>query len=129
MSSWSSTDSNLNPATPPRELRTDPERGTGELGTEGVDQSQSLQIPRHGSPRWGLYGSKDGASWRLVATFDTFEQLRAYVRWATLQVTGPQSGKFEPGSALAGHSYWRESSGIAEDNAADVFHNPSPSML
>lgn len=29
--------------TPPRELRTDPARGIGEMGTEGVDPSQPLQ--------------------------------------------------------------------------------------
>lgn len=29
-------------ATPPRELRTDPARGIGEMGTEGVDPSQPL---------------------------------------------------------------------------------------
>jgi hypothetical protein len=31
-----------------------------------------------------LYGSKIGAPKKLVATFDSREQLLAYVRWATL---------------------------------------------
>ncbi len=31
-----------------------------------------------------LYGSKTGAPKKLVATFDSEEQLLAYVRWATL---------------------------------------------
>jgi hypothetical protein len=32
----------LNPSTPPTDVRTDPDRGTGELGTEGLDPSQPL---------------------------------------------------------------------------------------
>lgn len=32
--------------TPPPELQTDPDRGTGELGTEGLDPSHPLAKPR-----------------------------------------------------------------------------------
>ena len=42
-----------------------------------------------------LYGSKRNGARRLVATFGSEQQLLAYVRWATLESTGPQRGKFE----------------------------------
>jgi hypothetical protein len=77
-----------------------------------------------------LYASKKGGPRRLVATFDSQQQLRAYVRWATLQETGPRSGKFEQGSALAGNDSWEESSDpMTEEDASAVVHNPSPTML
>ena len=77
-----------------------------------------------------LYAAKKGVERRLVATFDSEQQLRAYVRWATLQETGPRSGKFEQGSALAGYNSWEESNQpLTDDDAASVFHNPTPSML
>lgn len=77
-----------------------------------------------------LYGSKQGIERKLVATFGSQQQLRAYVRWATLEEHGPRAGKFEQGSALAGYSAWEESSAplTAEDETA-VMHNPSPTML
>jgi hypothetical protein len=77
-----------------------------------------------------LYGSKKGVARRLVATFDSHQQLRAYVRWATLKELGKQAGKFEQGSALAGYEAWEESSEpLTDDDATVVVHNPSPSML
>jgi len=79
-----------------------------------------------------LYGQKKDVPRRLVATFTSQQQLRAYVRWATLAETGPRSGKFEQGSALAGYQSWEESPVPLTDEDADsdrVLHNPSPSML
>jgi hypothetical protein len=77
-----------------------------------------------------LYGSKPGVDRRLVATFGGEAQLRAYVRWATLEETGPQSGKFEQGSVLAGYKSWEQSDQpLTDDDASQVVHNPSPNML
>ena len=59
-----------------------------------------------------LYGSKPGIPRKLVATFGSEQQLRSYVRWATLEERGKQAGKFEQGSALAGYQAWEES-GVA----------------
>jgi len=77
-----------------------------------------------------LYGSKKSVPRRLVATFSSQQQLRSYVRWATLQETGPQAGKFEQGSALAGYNSWEESTELLTDeDETSVVHNPTPSML
>jgi hypothetical protein len=77
-----------------------------------------------------LYGLKRNAPRRLVATFDSEPQLKAYVSWATLESHGPQAGKFEQGSALAGHNAWEASSAPLTDEDPDaVFHNPTPTML
>jgi hypothetical protein len=77
-----------------------------------------------------LYGAKRDVPRRLVATFDSEQQLRAYVRWATLQETGPQSGKFEQGSALASYQSWEQSPApLTEEDETAVVHNPTPSML
>ncbi len=76
-----------------------------------------------------LYGSKLGAPKKLVATFDSEEQLRAYVRWATLS---ERDGvfQFEKGSSLAGyHQYSYSSEPRTDEDATAVDHNPSPSML
>jgi hypothetical protein len=77
-----------------------------------------------------LYGSKKGVPRRLVATFSSQPQLRAYVRWATLQETGNRTGKFEQGSALAGYNAWEESpEPLTDEDETAVVHNPTPSML
>jgi len=77
-----------------------------------------------------LYGCKKGVSRRLVATFDSEQQLLAYVRWATLMPAGKQAGKFEQGSALASYSSWEQSATpLTDDNQDTIDHNPSPSML
>ncbi len=68
----------------------------------------------------------------LVATFDTEEQLRAYVQWATLRKKSEGRSDFEQGSALAGYSRWfteQDQSGIQQEISEDVIHNPSPNML
>ena len=77
-----------------------------------------------------LYASKRNVPRRLVATFDSQQQLRAYVRWATLKELGPQKGKFEQGSALAGYDAWEESQNpLSDEDETAVVHNPTPSML
>jgi hypothetical protein len=77
-----------------------------------------------------LYGIKSGQPQRLVATFGSHQQLRAYVRWATLEETAPRTGKFEQGSALAGYRAWDEATEpLTSDDAASVVHNPTPNML
>lgn len=77
-----------------------------------------------------LYGTKRSGAPRLVATFDSEQQLLAYVRWATLESQGPQRGKFEQGSALASYDAWeRSTEPLTDDVAGDALHNPTPSML
>jgi hypothetical protein len=77
-----------------------------------------------------LYGSKPNAPRRLVATFSSEPQLRAYVRWATLESTGERAGKFEQGSVLASYRSWEASSEpLTDDDESAVENNPSPSML
>jgi hypothetical protein len=77
-----------------------------------------------------LYGSKRGAPRRLVATFSSSPQLLAYVRWATLESHGEQAGKYEQKSALAGYDSWERSDApLNDDDASEVVHNPTPSML
>jgi len=78
-----------------------------------------------------LYGSRPGVTRKLVATFDSEPQLRAYVNWATLAKHPDGTSKFEQGSALAGgFQRWEESTlPLTDDDPAMVIHNPSPSML
>lgn len=76
-----------------------------------------------------LYGTRAGMRARLVATFDSEQQLAAYVRWATLS-EHDGARKFEKGSSLAGyHGYSYAGEPLTHDDAATVDHNPSPSML
>ena len=76
-----------------------------------------------------LYGFKTGAPKKLVATFDSEEQLLAYVRWATLSERGDVR-QFEKGSALAScHHYSHSSEPLTDEDPRAVVHNPSPSML
>jgi len=77
-----------------------------------------------------LYGSKPRVPRKLVATFDSEQQLRAYVNWATLSSNPDGTGKFEQGSVLASYQRWERSlAPLSEENAETVEHNPSPSML
>lgn len=77
-----------------------------------------------------LYGSKGSGDRQLVATFDSQQQLLAYVRWSTLKATGERKGKFEQGSVLASYDRWEESSeALTDQDASLVDHNPTPSML
>jgi hypothetical protein len=76
-----------------------------------------------------LYGSKPRVPRKLVATFDSEQQLLAYVRWATLSEKDGVS-KFEQGTPLAG--YQGSSSAdhpLTDDDPDAVEHNPSPGML
>lgn len=76
-----------------------------------------------------LYGSKAQGKLKLVATFDSDQQLKAYVRWSTVSLKNGVH-KFEQGSTLVGYDGWLQSSQpLSEDDAAEVEHNPSPSML
>jgi hypothetical protein len=76
-----------------------------------------------------LYGSKPKVPQKLVATFDSQQQLLAYVRWATLSETGGVY-KFEQGSSLASYQgYSHSDHPLTDDDPAAVDHNPSPSML
>jgi hypothetical protein len=77
-----------------------------------------------------LYASKPGTPRKLVATFDSEQQLLAYVGWATLKTNSDGTSKFEQGSALAGYQHWeRSTTPLTDEDAAQVLHNPSPSML
>ncbi|MBI3865555.1 MAG: hypothetical protein HY290_27090 [Planctomycetia bacterium] len=77
-----------------------------------------------------LYASKPGVPRKLVATFDSEQQLLAYAGWATLQTNPDGTGKFEQGSALAGYQSWRKSSRpLTDEDPTTVVHNPTPSML
>jgi hypothetical protein len=77
-----------------------------------------------------LYGAKKGIDRKLVATFDSEQQLLSYVRWATLESTGEHSGKFEQGSALASFSSWEQSpEPLTDEDETAALHNPTPSML
>lgn len=77
-----------------------------------------------------LYGSKPDKPRRLVATFDSEQQLLAYVGWATLSKNPDGSAKFEQGSALASYHRWEHSPvPLTDDDPAAIVHNPSPSML
>lgn len=77
-----------------------------------------------------LYGAKKDVPRRLVATFGSEQQLRAYVRWATLQEFGHQRGKFEQGSPLASYEAWEQSAEpLTAEDADAVPFNPTPSML
>jgi hypothetical protein len=77
-----------------------------------------------------LYGTKRDGTRRLAATFDSEQQLLAYVRWATLENHGEQQGKFEQGSPLVSCVSWDQSSELdTPDDPESVPHNPTPSML
>jgi hypothetical protein len=77
-----------------------------------------------------LYASKKDGPRRLVATFDSQQQLLAYVRWSVLKDLGGQTAKFEQGSVLAGYHAWEQSPDpLSDEDAAEVAHNPTPTML
>lgn len=77
-----------------------------------------------------LYGSKKDVERRLVGTFDSEQQLLAYVHWATLQSQGDNRGKFEQGSVLASYNSWERSlEPLTDDDPEQIVHNPTPSML
>jgi hypothetical protein len=82
----------------------------------------------YGYPR--ATGDIDIMPRKLVATFDSEAQLLAYVGWATLSKGDDSASKFEQGSALAGYRGWEKfATPLTDDDAIQVVHNPSPSML
>lgn len=77
-----------------------------------------------------LYASKPNVTRKLVATFDSEQQLLAYVNWATLMKNEDGTSKFEQGSPLASYQRWQQSEApLGEEDVEAVVHNPSPSML
>lgn len=77
-----------------------------------------------------LYGTKKDIPRRLLATFDSDEALRSYVRWATLKSLGGNKGKFEQGSVLAGYDEWSSSDQpLTQEDPHEVVHTPTPNML
>lgn len=77
---------------------------------------------------WRLYGLKPGQERRLVATFDSEQQLLAYVGWATLRRHPDGACDFEQKTPLTGYRAY-EYDFQEERSGADLPHNPSPSML
>ena len=76
-----------------------------------------------------LYGMRSGSPPRLVATFDTEEQLKAYLRWATVS-RRDEVCQFEKGSALAGYHVAAQSNQpLTNDDPGSIEHNPTPNML
>ena len=77
-----------------------------------------------------LYGLEPSGAQKLVASFDTEEQLLAYVRWATLKQNDDGSYKFEQGSPLVGFRHYQYGEAPADiEMPAELPHNPTPSML
>jgi hypothetical protein len=77
-----------------------------------------------------VYGLKPGKAKKLAATFDSEQQMLSYVRWATLQKNADGTYKFEQGSPLVGCTGYEQSrTPLTEDDADQVPHNPTPSML
>jgi hypothetical protein len=77
-----------------------------------------------------LYGLKPGLVRQLAATFDSEQQLLAYVQWATLATNSDGSLKFEQATPLQGFQHWEKSDvPLTGEDAGAVLHNPSPSML
>ena len=77
-----------------------------------------------------VYGLKPGKARKLVATFNSEQQMLAYIRWATLQRNDDGTFKFEQGSPLVGCTGYEQSrEPLTDDDAVGVPHNPTPSML
>jgi len=77
-----------------------------------------------------LYGSRPEVSRKLVATFDSEEQLLAYVGWSKLRTLPDGTSTFEQGSALSRYDRWETSSvPLDNDDPNEVPFNPSPSRL
>jgi len=77
-----------------------------------------------------VYGLKPGKPKKLAVTFDSAPQMLAYIRWATLQKNPDGTCKFEQGSPLVGCTGFEHSTTpLTDDDAEEVPHNPTPSML
>ena len=77
-----------------------------------------------------LYGTKRAAPRRLIATFDTEEQMLAYIRWATLNENSDGTRRFEQGTPLTGFLNCEGSDEALNGDPVDLVPlNPTPSML
>jgi hypothetical protein len=77
---------------------------------------------------WCLYGLQPGQPRKLVATFDSEQQLLAYVQWATLSQRGDGTLNFEQKTPLTGYRGF-EHERCPDPGPFDLPHNPSPGML
>jgi hypothetical protein len=74
-----------------------------------------------------LYGLTPKDEPKLVATFDSEMQLRAYVAWATLKSNADGTFKFEQGSSLANFKkYTFADSPLTEDDPGRSSTAPRP---
>jgi len=79
---------------------------------------------------WNLYGIKGDGPRKLVAMFDSEQQLQAYVNYATLKTEPDGSHKFEQKTPLASYSnYEYERAAAGQEVPEDLPVNPSPTML
>lgn len=77
-----------------------------------------------------LYGIKGDGPRQLAATFDSEQQMLAYVRWATLKVNPDGTRKFEQGTPLIGCTNCEGShEPLTDEDIREVPLNPNPSML
>lgn len=77
-----------------------------------------------------LYGTKPNVSRKLVASFDSESQLRAYVGWSTLKINHDGTRRFEQGSELVGFTGFESSDRLLTDeDETQIPHNPTPTML
>jgi len=77
-----------------------------------------------------LYCLNPGKTKKLAATFDSEQQMLAYVRWATLQKNADGTYKFEQGRPPRRlHGLRASRTPLTEDDSEQVPHNPTPSML
>ena len=77
-----------------------------------------------------LYGLREGRERKLVATFDSEQQLLSYVRWATLEEHSDGTRKFEQQSALVGSTRFEHSrEPMTDEDETQVTHGPTPTML
>lgn len=77
-----------------------------------------------------LYGLKQDMPRRLIATFSSEAQLRAYVAWATLKIKDDGTSLFEQKTPMAGYSNIDfADTPLTDEDETRVLHNPTPSML
>ena len=79
---------------------------------------------------WNLYGIKGDSPRKLVAMFDSEQQLQAYVSYATLKTEPDGTHKFEQKTPLASYTnYAYERAEPGQAVPEDLPVNPSPGML
>uniref|UniRef100_A0A7C2NX65 Uncharacterized protein n=1 Tax=Schlesneria paludicola TaxID=360056 RepID=A0A7C2NX65_9PLAN len=77
---------------------------------------------------WCLYALKGRQPRKLVATFDSEQQLLAYVQWATLAHKPDGTRTFEQKTPLTGYTGF-EHENCPDLGSVDLPHNPTPGML